>query len=105
MRRSLLSLLALAAAAAAGCAHAPRGDVRAHGAPADIAPDAPPGGGARPEKVLVTGSRIPRRVDPRTGLPELASPLTVLGRRQLVQAGAAEDLGAALYRLEPAVAP
>lgn len=99
MRRTLLALLSLAAVA--GCAHAPRGAaVRA-----DAAPGAAPDGAVRPEKVLVTGSRIPRRVDPRTGLPELASPLTVLGRRQLVQAGAAEDLGAALYRLEPAVAP
>jgi hypothetical protein len=99
MSRSLLSLLALAAAA--GCAHAPRGAVQADGAAADL----PGAAEARPEKVLVTGSRIPRRVDARTGLPELSSPLTILGRRQLVQAGAAEDLGAALHRLEPAVAP
>jgi hypothetical protein len=86
-RSSLASLLALPLALAA-CARAPvRTSARAV------------------ERVLVTGSRIPQRVDPRSGLPATASPVRVYSREQLAATGRGADLRAALGALDPSIGP
>ncbi len=87
-RLLLASLLAVAA-----CAHAPE-----RAAPAA-------GGPAPPERVLVTGSRIPRPVDPRTGRPALLSPVQIHTREELLRTGSSGDLAAALRRLDPSLRP
>ena len=58
---------------------------------------------ATPDKVFVTGSHIPRRVDARSGsLPEI-SPLSTYTRDDLVSTGRAYDISDALHMLDPAV--
>ncbi len=52
-------------------------------------------GGAPPERVLLTGSRIPQAVDPATGRARTALNVRVYATGDLVQTGAL-DLGAAL---------
>jgi len=71
---------------AAGCAHAP-----AAASPAE-----------RQEKVVVTGSRLPQRVDPRSGLPATVSPVAIYTRDDLDRVGPSGDLAAALRKLNPA---
>jgi hypothetical protein len=91
MRRCLFlgaSLIALAGVAT-GCAHAP-----ATAAQEDK---------AATEKVFVTGSHIPRRVDARTGLPSTISPLRVYTRDQLNDTGRSYDPAAALRALDPSL--
>lgn len=85
--RALAPFLPLALAA---CAHAP--------AARSPARDAAP-----PARVLVTGSRIPQPVDPRTGLPATISPVRIVTRAELIATGRADDLAAALGTLEPAL--
>lgn len=93
--------LSLAAAALAlACAHAPAGGLAAGGTAAG-APDRAPA----PERVLVTGSHIPQRVDPRTGRALTASPVQVYTREDLARAGLAGDTAAALMRLDPSLRP
>jgi hypothetical protein len=53
------------------------------------------------ERVLVTGSRIPRTVDPRSGLPSTFSPVRIYTRDQLSDTGRANDPHAALRALDP----
>lgn len=53
------------------------------------------------EKVIVTGSHIPQRVDPRTGVVATMSPLRVYSRQQLDDTGRQTDLAAALRWLDP----
>ena len=86
-------LLLVSALALAACAHAPE-----RAAPA--ADGSPP-----PERVLVTGSRIPRPVDPRTGRPATISPVQIHSREALLQTGSSGDLAAALRKLEPSLRP
>jgi outer membrane cobalamin receptor len=87
MRAPLLSSALLALAAA--CAHAP----------AEAARPAPP-----VEKVVVTGSRIPQRVDLSTGLPATISPVTIWTQEDLLRAGSPpDDVAGALRKLDPDV--
>jgi hypothetical protein len=53
------------------------------------------------EKVVVTGSHIPRRVDLRSGLPATISPMRVYTRQQLNDTGRPYDPQAALRALDP----
>jgi hypothetical protein len=57
----------------------------------------------RQDRVFVTGSRIPQRVDPETGQAASASSLTVYSRADLDRAGMSGNLGAALRSLNPAL--
>jgi hypothetical protein len=84
------SLIALVGVAT-GCAHTPA---------SPVTNDAKPG----TAKVLVTGSRIPRTVDARTGLPSTISPVRIYTREQLGDTGRAYDAGAALRALDPSLA-
>jgi len=54
---------------------------------------------ADPVKMTITGSRIPRRVDPRTGYPVTSSRVVVYTRDSIIATGR-PDLGAALLQLE-----
>jgi len=82
------AVAALAALALARCAHAPLGaaEASAAGAPA----------------MIVTGSRIPQRVDLRSGIPATISPVRIWSRQDLDRAGTGSDLAAALSMLDPA---
>ena len=84
--RCALATLVLAAA----CAHARTA--------ADAAPPAATPNG----RVLVTGSHIPRPVDPATGLPLTADRVRIYGRDRIEQTGHSGDLRAALRDLDPA---
>jgi len=75
---------------AAGCAHT---------AAAPVAQEEKP----KTERVLVTGSHIPRTVDQRTGLPATMSPVRIYTRDQLSDTGRANDAGAALRALDPSL--
>ncbi len=88
----LLGPCAAAALLAAGCAHAP---VPAQGGAGEEA-----AAGAA-ERVLVTGSRIPQRVDPRGGLPATSSPVRVYSRQDVVRTGRDPNLALALQKLDP----
>ena len=57
----------------------------------------------QPTRMVVTGSRIPQRVDPRTGQVSSVSPVQVFTREDLMRTGRAGNLAAALGSLEPAV--
>jgi hypothetical protein len=95
MTTSRLSLAALVLAPLVlACAHSPaaRSTAAASSAPA-------------PERVLVTGSRLPQRVDPRTGRPVTASPVQVYTRDELLHTGLSASTAAALMKLDPALHP
>jgi hypothetical protein len=79
------ALLAAFLGALAGCAHAP-----VAAAPSD----------ATAKTMLVTGSRIPRPVDPVTGQVVTLSPVSVYPAQQLGATGRL-DLGRALQQLDP----
>ena len=81
---SLVTLLGVAA----GCAHTPA---------SPVAQDDK----LKTERVLVTGSRIPRAVDAGTGLPSTISP--VYTRNQLSDTGRPYDPAAALRALDPSL--
>ena len=67
---------------------------------------APASGGARPEpRVFVTGSHIAQRLDPRTGEPQMASPVRIYSREQLLGTGRQFDLGQALRTVDPGISP
>ena len=83
--RVLFACLA-ASGLVAGCAHAP----------AVTSPAEPR------EKVIVTGSRLPQRVDTSSGRPATTSPVAIYTREELNRAGHGADLGAALRMLDPA---
>ncbi len=69
-----------------GCAHLPSGE---KAAPAP--------------RVFVTGSHIPRPVDPVTGAPRTMSSLRVYGRQEILETGRQGDLSAALRAQVPVV--
>lgn len=75
-----------------GCAHAPSSS---SGEAADL---------EGPTRRVITGSRIPQRVDPRTGVPPTVSPVTIYTREDLRATGQ-PDLRAALLRLDLAANP
>lgn len=52
--------------------------------------------------MFVTGSHIPQRVDPVSGLPQTISPLKIYDRPQLDSTGRQYDLNTALRELDPA---
>ena len=83
---SLIVLIGLATS----CAHTPA---------SPIANDEKP----KMERVLVTGSRIPRTVDARTGLPSTISPVRIYTRNQLSETGRPYDPAAALRALDPSL--
>lgn len=90
--RALLRATSAAMALAAACAHAP------------ALPETS-STSQGPEKMVITGSRIPQRVDPRTGLPPTMSPVNVYTREDLLRTGLQWNLAAALGRLETAAGP
>jgi hypothetical protein len=55
------------------------------------------------DKVFVTGSHIPVRVDPKRGMPVTISPVQIYSRDQLVGTGRGSDTGSALRSLDPSV--
>jgi hypothetical protein len=87
----LAGALALIACA---CVHAPP----VAGVAGEEAAARPP-----PPFVVVTGSRIPQRVDLRSGLAATTSPVRIYSRAQLLDTGRDDDLGAALRVLDPDV--
>ncbi|HKC58466.1 MAG TPA: hypothetical protein VKB92_00085 [Myxococcales bacterium] len=84
MRNRSLAVLAALIGTQLACAHANERK------PPDVA-----------DKVLVTGSHIPLRVDPKRGMPVTISG-QIYSHDQLVGTGRA-DLGAALLNLDPSV--
>ncbi len=90
-RRLLAPFAAAAALLAAGCAHAPVPAQDRH----EVAAARPDG------RVLVTGSRIPQRVDTRNGLPATSSPVRIYYQDDLERTGKGDDVGGALHRLDP----
>jgi hypothetical protein len=85
MRNRSLAVLAALIGTQLACAHAKESK------PPDVA-----------DKVFVTGSHIPVRVDAKRGMPVTISPGQIYSRDQLVGTGRAE-LGAALLNLDPSV--
>jgi hypothetical protein len=77
-----------------GCAHVPP--------PVDDTKEAKK---ALPQAVLVTGSHIPQRVDPTTGLPTTTSPVRIYSRNQIDSTGRQTDLAAALRTLDSSITP
>jgi hypothetical protein len=57
------------------------------------------------QKVVVTGSHIPRTVDMSTGFPPTFSPMRVYSREQLSGTGRSFDMRAALRTLDPSIGP
>lgn len=80
-RMFLGASLGLAVLASAGCAHLP----------ASASDEA-----QKPERMMVTGSRIPRWVDPQTGRVASMSPLQVFTREDLLRSSRQGDLPVAL---------
>ncbi len=91
LTRFLRPCLAAAALLAAGCAHAP---VSGQGE-ADESLAAGPA-----ERVLVTGSHVPQRVDARSAIPATSSPVRIYSRRDVHRTGT-PDLRLALQKLDP----
>jgi hypothetical protein len=58
---------------------------------------------AKADRVIVTGSHIPRRVDQRSGEIQTISPVFVYDRNQLESTGRLYDLGTAMRELDPSV--
>jgi type IV pilus biogenesis protein CpaD/CtpE len=87
-RRSILGA-ATAGALMAGCAHAPPMVAGAPGAATEP-----------PSAVVVTGSRLPQRVDLSSGLPRTTSAVVVWTPEQL-QATGAPSTGDQLKKLTP----
>jgi hypothetical protein len=88
LRRSL----AAAALVVVSCAHAP---ASWRDRPAEATASGPP------ERVFVTGTHIPRRVDGR-GIPATTSATRVYSREDLRRTGS-PDVGEALHRLDPSL--
>jgi hypothetical protein len=83
LERALLGVLTVMGFA---CAHAP-------------ASSAAKGGQA--EKIFITGSHIPQRIDSTSGLPRTISPVRIYSREQIDQTGRQYDVRAALRELDP----
>jgi len=83
LERALLGVLTVMGFA---CAHAPASSAAQ---------------GAQAEKVLVTGSHIPRRVDLTSSVPQTISPVRIYSREQIDGTGRQYDLRAALRELDP----
>ena len=73
-----------------GCAHTPA---------SPVAKDEKPKTG----RVVVTGSRIPRTVEMRSGLANTVSPVRIYTRDQLSDTGRSYDPAAALRALDPSL--
>jgi len=85
-RMFLGASLGLAVLASAGCAHVP----------ATAAEET-----QKPDRMVVTGSHIPQRVDPKTGRVASASSVQVFTREDLLRSGQSGNLGAALSQVNP----
>ena len=90
-RPLLRGAVTLAALVAAGCAHAPVSSQ-------DRADEATVGPA---EPALVTGSRLPQRVEARGGLPATTSPVRIYSREDLDRTGSGPNLRVALSKLDP----
>ncbi len=90
LERALLGVLTVMGFA---CAHAPASSA-AQGARGAAQ-------GAQAEKVFVTGSHIPRRVDLTSSVPQTISPVRIYSREQIDGTGRQYDLRAALRELDP----
>ena len=60
-------------------------------------------GGSGIERVVITGSHIPERVETRNGMPVTTSPVRIYSREELDRTGEATNLGTALSQLDPDV--
>lgn len=78
---------------AAGCAHAP-----SSGAVFETRDEPAP-------RMMVTGSRIARPVDPRTGEPATISPVRIYTRDDIRATGSEAELGTALLLLHMGASP
>lgn len=86
----VLALGALASGVSA-CAHAPVAGAEER-----------PAAAHQEEKVFVTGSRIPRRIDTSSGLPATAWPVRIYSRSDLTRTGRPETADA-LRQLDPSI--
>jgi len=86
----------LVALALVACGHVPAG------ASGSEDRQAPKPADQQAEKVFVTGSRIPQRVDTGTGLPSTAWPVRIYSRRDLMGTGRPETADA-LRQLDPSI--
>jgi len=91
IRSLALSVFGALAALSVGCAHAPAVDN-----PKETRK-------ALPQQVLVTGSHIPTRVDPSTGLATTSSGVRTYDRGEINSTGRQTDIGAALRALDPSI--
>jgi hypothetical protein len=55
------------------------------------------------EKVIITGSRIPQRLESSSGVPRSISPIRIYSREEITRTGRSYDLRAALGDLDPAL--
>jgi hypothetical protein len=85
VERALLGVLTVMGVA---CAHAPA---------SSAAKD------AHAQRIFVTGSHIPQRIDPATNLPQTISPVRVFSREQIDGTGRQYDLRASLGALDPSI--
>jgi len=54
------------------------------------------------DRVFLTGSHIPVRIDPKNGMPVTTSPVQIYSRDQITGTGS-PDMGRALLTLDPSV--
>jgi len=98
MAAPLRSLVAIPLAASAlvqlACTHVPT-------RPEEARAEKP----AAAERIFLTGSRIPQRVDARTGGLVTTSPLRIYSRDELFNTGRQADLRSALRVLDPSISP
>jgi hypothetical protein len=105
--RSLIeaSLAALPLALGA-CAHAPASSL-ATGFPDPVKgpltlpqDGRQPQEGRQPERVMVTGSHIPQRVDTTTGLPATIGAMRIYSRSDMLRVGVDPNLAATMLKLD-----
>jgi hypothetical protein len=96
LRRSLGLTLGTLAWVGSACGHVPSA------APGREEEQASRNAGQQYEMVLVTGSRIPQRVDASSGLPATAWPVRIYMRRDLVATGRPQTADA-LRQLDPSI--
>ncbi len=94
-RRLALALPVALAIAGAGCAHTPVAEAVAGPALHEEASRR-----GRAERMLVTGSRIPRPIG-RDGQPETDSPVRIYWADDFARAGRDPELARLLWKLEP----
>ena len=91
LRSAGTALLVPLTAMGVACAHAPQSDAQHAMKP------------AHSERILVTGSHIPQRIDLDSQVPTTISPVRVYSREEIVRTGQYYDLRAALRDLDPSL--